>query len=88
MKRLETLDPDDDYADLHRAKIYAAMGNDETSMFYLQKSLEGMRALDTLHHIEFRQDIRLDPTFEALRKTVPFRDLLVRYYGKDTPMQE
>jgi tetratricopeptide (TPR) repeat protein len=88
MKRLETIDPDDAYADLHRAKILAAMQNDETAYFYLEKSLEGMKALDTLHHIEFRQDIRLDPAFDRIRSTERFRALLVRYYGKDTPLQE
>ena len=81
MKRLETLTPDDPYADLHRAKIYAAMGSDERAYRHLQKSLNGMRKLDTLHNIEFRQDIRVDPAFDKLRKEDRFRRLLMRYYG-------
>lgn len=81
MKRLETLTPDDPYADLHRAKIYAAMGKDERAYHFLQRSLSGMRKLDTLHNIEFRQDIRLDPALDEIRKQKRFHDLLVRYYG-------
>ncbi len=88
MQELETLDPDDPYADLHRAKIYAEMGNDELALRYLDKALQGMKALDTLHHIEFRQDIRVDPSFAALRRTRRFHDILVQYYGDDTPLHE
>jgi tetratricopeptide (TPR) repeat protein len=88
MKRLEDLDPGDPYADLHRAKIYAEMGDDATSLSYLEKALQGMADLDTLHHIEFRQDIRLDPSFAHLRETERFRSILLRYYGKDSPLQE
>lgn len=88
MLELETLDPGDAYADLHRSKIYAEMGRDKEALFYLDKSLQGMRALDTLHHIEFRQDIRVDPSFAKLRETRAFRDVLVRYYGDDSPLQE
>ncbi len=81
MKRLETITPDDPYADLHRAKIYAAMGKEERSYRFLQKSLAGMRRLDTLHNIEFRQDIRVDPVFDEMREQERFRALLNRYYG-------
>ncbi|MCB9678482.1 MAG: tetratricopeptide repeat protein [Alphaproteobacteria bacterium] len=88
MKQLETMDPDDPYANLHRAKIYAEMGNDEQAYAYLEKSLEGMAELDTLHHIEFRQDIRLDPSFAKLRETRRFRAILLKYYGDDTPVPE
>jgi len=88
MEQLEILDPDDPYADLHRSKIYAAMGDDEAAYRYLERSLEGMAALDTLHHIEFRQDIRLDPALAKLRETRRFRDILVQYYGDDSPLQE
>lgn len=88
MTALETLDPDDAYADLHRAKIHAEMGNDDLAMSYLELSLERMKQLDTLHHIEFRQDIRIDPSFAKLRETKRFRDLLVRFYGKDSPLHE
>ncbi len=88
MRQLEVLDPDDPYADLHRAKIYAEMGKDDEALRYLRKALEGMARLDTLHHIEFRQDIRLDPSFEKLRKTRAFRAILLEYYGDDAPVVE
>jgi tetratricopeptide (TPR) repeat protein len=88
MKQLEVLDPGDAYAELHRAKIHAAIGDDELAYHYLQKSLDGMAQLDTLHHIEFRQDIRVDPAFEKLRHTKRFHAILVRYYGDDSPLQE
>lgn len=81
MERLETLTPDDPYADLHRAKIYASMGKEDRSYRFLQKALAGMRRLDTLHNIEFRQDIRVDPAFEGMRKQERFGKLLERYYG-------
>lgn len=87
MDRLQVLDPADPYADLHRAKIQAEMGNDEKSCQYLEKALAGMAALDTLHLIEFRQDIRVDPSFEKLRSDPKFNAILMRYYGKDTPLQ-
>ncbi|MFZ5481906.1 MAG: tetratricopeptide repeat protein [Myxococcota bacterium] len=81
MKKLEVLTPDDPYADLHRAKIYAAMGKQERAYHFLRKSLVAMRKLDTLHNIEFRQDIRVDPALAELREQDRFRDLLDRFYG-------
>ncbi len=83
MARLEALDPDDPYADLHRAKIYAAMGQDGLALEYLDRALAGVQQLDTLHHIEFRQDLRVDPAFGRLRRTPAFASLLERYYGDD-----
>ncbi|NCG17951.1 MAG: tetratricopeptide repeat protein [Rhodobacterales bacterium] len=88
MVALETLDKDEPYADLHRAKIYASQGEDALALQFLDKALMGMAKLDTLHHIEFRQDIRLDPSFAKLRSSREFRDILVRYYGDDTPLQD
>jgi hypothetical protein len=88
MKGLETSDPDDPYADLHRAKIHAQMGHDEEAYRYLELALKGMAALDTLHHIEFRQDIRIDPSFANLRGTARFKAVLTKYYGKDSPLTE
>jgi tetratricopeptide (TPR) repeat protein len=88
MRELERSDPDDPYADLHRSKIYAQMGRDDDAFRYLEVALQGMRALDTLHHIEFRQDIRIDPAFEKLRGTARFKTILTKYYGKDTPLEE
>lgn len=88
MQQLEELDPGEPYADLHRAKIYADMGDEATAYRYLEQSLQGMRELDTLHHIEFRQDIRLDPSFRVMRESQRFHSLLVRYYGDDAPLQE
>lgn len=83
MDDLESIIPDDAYADLHRSKIYAAMGKDERSYKFLEKSLRSMRQLDTLHNIEFRQDIRIDPAFEKLRKEERFRSMLMKYYGDE-----
>lgn len=88
MRSLESSGAEDPYADLHRAKIYAAMGKDEEALRYLEKSLEGMKALDTLHHIEYRQDIRVDPSFAKLRESHRFRSMLSRHYGKDSPLEE
>ncbi|MBW1878189.1 MAG: tetratricopeptide repeat protein [Deltaproteobacteria bacterium] len=88
MRRLETIDPDDPYADLHRSKIHAEIGEDERALEYLERALQGMATLDTLHHIEFRQDIRIDPSFEKLRHSRRFHAILLRYYGNDSPLQE
>jgi Tfp pilus assembly protein PilF len=85
MRRLEVLDPDDAYADLHRAKIYAEMGDEAQALQYLEKALKGMQMLDTLHNIEFRQDIRVDPSFDRLRRRKEFRLLMHQFYGDDAP---
>ena len=82
MEDLERIIPGDAYADLHRAKIYAAMGDKDKAYDFLQRSLAGMRKLDTLHNIEFRQDIRIDPAFEEMRKEERFEKLLDRFYGE------
>ena len=83
MDDLEQLTPDDPYADLHRAKIFATMGKRDKAYKYLKKALEGTQLLDTLHHIEFRQDIRIDPAFRTLRHESKFRELMQRFYGDD-----
>jgi tetratricopeptide (TPR) repeat protein len=83
MEVLAVLDPDDPYADLHRAKIYAEMGKSRRAYAHLERALKGMVELDTLHHIEFRQDIRVDPSFRSIRKDGRFSRLLKRYYGDD-----
>jgi tetratricopeptide (TPR) repeat protein len=83
MQKLERIIPNDPYADLHRAKIFAAKGEKEKAYRFLQKSLSAMRKLDTLHNIEFRQDIRVDPAFEEIRSEERFSKLLDRYYGDD-----
>ena len=88
MDQLEVLDPGEPYNDLHRSKIHAEIGNEDQALDYLRKALEGMARLDTLHHIEFRQDIRLDPSFEALRATERFRAILHEFYGEHSPLQE
>ncbi len=88
MDQLLAIDPDDPYAHLHRSKIHAEMGNDDEAYAFLRKALDGMKRLDTLHHIEFRQDIRVDPSFERLRQTFQFRAILNEYYGSDSPLQE
>ena len=86
MARLEVLDPGDPYADLHRAKIYAEMDDKDQVYFHLERALRGMAELDTLHHIEFRQDIRVDPSFDSFRSDPTFRSILVEYYGKESPL--
>ena len=83
MELLEELSPVDPYADLHRAKIYAAIGRRERALRYLRKALDGVRELDTMHHIEFRQDIRIDPAFVQLRRDRRFARLLRRHYGDE-----
>ena len=83
MDRVEVLEPDQPYAQLHRAKIYAAMDKPERALISLDKALAGMAALDTLHHIEFRQDIRVDPALDPLRERAAFTALLVQYYGEE-----
>jgi len=83
MEQLEEVDPDDPYADLHRAKIYANMGRRERALRYLRRALEGVEGLDTMHHIEFRQDIRVDPAFDRLRQDRRFARLLRRHYGEE-----
>jgi tetratricopeptide (TPR) repeat protein len=88
MRSLEVIDPNDPYADLHRSKVFAEMNRDDEALQYLERALEGMAKLDTLHHIEFRQDIRLDPSFAKLRETYRFRAILNRFYGKNSPLEE
>lgn len=83
MDRVEVLEPGQPYAQLHRAKIYAAMDSPERALISLDKALAGMAALDTLHHIEFRQDIRVDPALDPLRERAAFTELLVQYYGEE-----
>ena len=80
---LEELDPDDPYAELHRAKIAAAMGKKARAYAHLEVALEAMAELDTFHHIEFRQDLRLDPVFSDMRDDRRFEKLLRRFYGDD-----
>jgi Tfp pilus assembly protein PilF len=83
MAALEERSPDDPYADLHRAKIFAAQGKRRDAYRYLERALKGSRDLDTMHHIEFRQDIRLDPAFKDLRHEDRFARLLRDAYGSD-----
>jgi tetratricopeptide (TPR) repeat protein len=86
MDEVAILEPDDPYADLHRAKIWAAKGDAEKAYQFLDKALAGMKALDTLHAIEFRQDIRVDPAFDQIRGSARFHEIMVRYYGKNNPL--
>ena len=83
MALLEDLDPGDSYADLHRAKIYAAMGKKLKSYEYLDRALDASADMDTMHHIEFRQDIRVDPAFDAMRGEPRFQKVLYDHYGPD-----
>ncbi len=81
MEQLEHSLPDDAYADLHRAKILALKGEKEQAYRVLRRSLMAMRKLDTLHNIEYQQDIRVDPAFKEMREEERFKKLLMRYYG-------
>jgi Flp pilus assembly protein TadD len=81
MEDLEVSLPDDPYADLHRAKIHAEMGHELRALNYLKKSLSGVQKLDTMHHIELRQDIRLDPSFDSLRSDRRFHQIITEAYG-------
>ena len=74
------------YAELHRAKIAASEGKHNRAYRHLKKALSLVERLDTFHHIEFRQDIRLDPSFDGLRKEGRFRQLLRDVYGEDSPI--
>ena len=74
------------YAELHRAKIAASEGKNRQAYRHLKKALSLVERLDTFHHIEFRQDIRLDPSFDALRAQSKFRQILRDRYGDDTPL--
>jgi len=75
------------YADLHLAKIAAAQGQDRRAYRHLKRALDQVFSLGTSHHIEFRQDIRLDPSFDTIRNEGRFRRLLRDAYGEDTPIQ-
>lgn len=81
MQMLEELDPEDPYSDLHRAKVYAAMGKKDRAFKYLKRALDGVHVLDTLHHIEFRQDLRLEPLLADLRREPRFERLVREAYG-------
>ncbi len=86
MKELETTLPADPYSDLHRAKIQAAMGNDDAALRFMELALSGAARMDLLHQIEFRQDIRVDPAFAHLREDPRFRAVLTKWYGSDSPL--
>jgi len=83
MDLVDELDPDDPYAALHRAKVYAAMGRKDAAYRCLRRALDGVGQLDTMHHIEFRQDLRLDPAFARMRGDRRFKRLLRQHYGHD-----
>ena len=83
MDLLAELDPEDPYAELHRAKVAAARGQKARAYRHLEEALTRMASLDTLHHIEFRQDIRVDPVFSDMRDDRRFARLLREYYGDD-----
>ena len=75
------------YANLHRAKIAAAQGKDRQAIRFLRRALADVDEMDTLHHIEFRQDIRLDPALARLRKKPRVQRLLDEVYGGDSPIR-
>ena len=75
------------YANLHRAKIAAAKGETKKAIRLLRTALADVDAMDTFHHIEFRQDIRLDPALAKLRKMKKVKRLLRDAYGDQTPIR-
>lgn len=83
MALLEEIDPEDPYSDLHRAKVYAAMGKTDRAYKYLKRALDGVEQLNTLHHIEFRQDLRLEPLFDEMRGQARFQRMIRTAYGPD-----
>lgn len=74
------------YAELHRAKIAAAQGRMRKAQRHLKKALGDIDKMDTFHHIEFRQDIRLDPSLNDLRKRSGVKALLRDTYGDNSPL--
>ena len=83
MDHLDEIDPGDPWVDLYRAHIYAAMGKEEKAYHHLKLAMEGVKKLETMHHIEFRQDIRVDPVFDDMRKDPRMQRLLRQFYGED-----
>jgi len=67
MERLEQLDADNSTTDLHRAKIYAVMGERDKAYRFLRRALQGADHLRVLDRVQLRQDIRLAPAFDSLR---------------------
>jgi Tfp pilus assembly protein PilF len=88
MDRADRLDKTDPYHELHRAKIFAAKGDRAAALQWLDLALQRSQALDILHHIEFRQDIRVDPAFAELRRDAEFRAILKKFYGDDSPVKD
>jgi Flp pilus assembly protein TadD len=86
LERLAHLQPGDAYTDFHRCKVYAARGDDDTALAYLRRALHGMGDMDTMHHIEFRADLRLDPALARLRRDPRFIAMLAAFYGADSPV--
>ena len=83
MDLLQEIDPDDPYSDLHRAKVFAAMGRRDKAYRYMGRALDHVDELDTLHHIEFRQDLRVEPLLAEMRKEGRFQRMLRKTYGPD-----
>ena len=86
MDQLELKPEEVPYAELHLAKISAAEGKDKRAYRHIKRALEMVNRMDTFHHIEFRQDIRVDPSFKRLRKQSKFRALLEETYGAQSPL--
>jgi len=75
------------YAELHRAKIAAQQGKLRKAQRHLKAAVSQAHTMDTFHHIEFRQDIRLDPSLAPLRDRRATRRLLEDVYGDDSPLK-
>ena len=86
MSELSVMTPGEPYAELHRAKIAAAAGEKRRAYRHLKTALASAQDLDTFHHIEFRQDIRLDPSFDRMRHQPRFRRILEEAYGSDAAL--
>ncbi len=88
MEPVLAAEPDEPYSNLHIAKIHAGQGNIDKALLHMERALKHYQWLDVFHQVEFRQDIRLDPFLSELRQDSRFHELLRRYYGEDSPLEE
>lgn len=79
---------DDAYVELHRAKVFAEMGERDRALEALERALSQVKHLYVDHQIEVRQDLKLDPSFESLRHDPAFRAILREHYGDPSPLLE
>ncbi len=83
LAEVRALQPVDAYVELHEAKVLAALGRRQAAYRHLARALDRQGELDALHRVEFRQDLRVDPAFDTLRRERRFRRLLRHRFGDD-----